>query len=176
VKQVKNIITIDEDTGEILRRKTISIVSQLKINIPGGDTDSSKRYICVGTKTKDLNKNHLGFLIKICHEFLHYDTTLLYRRGIGNEMVRLSISDISFSLQLNKKTISKYLKELTRLGILIKPDNQTRYFVNPLYLIRGFAINIEEFHMLLKHDPQIIVCLNNISRRDYNDYLYTINK
>tara|TARA_B100000959_G_C14795879_1_gene547622 strand:+ start:175 stop:699 length:525 start_codon:yes stop_codon:yes gene_type:complete len=174
MKTVRNIITIDGDTGEILGKKIISPVSQLKINLP---PDSSKRrYICVGSKTKHLNDNHLGFFVKICHEFLHYDTTLLYRRGIGNEMVRLSISDISSVLGKNKKTVYTYLRDLVRLNVLIKPDNQIRYFVNPLYLIRGFAINIEEFHMLLKHDPQIIDCLDWISRMDYKNYLYMMSQ
>jgi len=176
MKKVRNTITIDEDTGEIIGKKSISVVSQLRLNFPKSEFNSSKRYVCVGSIANNLNNNHLGFLIRICQEFLHYDTTLLHRRGIANEMVRLAISDISMALQQNKKTVSSYLKELTREKALIRPDSKTRYFVNARYIIRGFTINIEEFHMLLTYDPKIIDCLDSSSRRDYFYYLSLLQK
>ena len=176
MKKVKNTILIDKDTGEILEKKSISVVSHLKINFLKNKNSSSNRYICIGSKTNNLKNNHVGFLIRICNEFLHYDTTLLHRRGIGNEKVRLSISDISMVLQRNKKTVSSYLKELTRMKALIRPNSQIRYFVNPRYIIRGFTINIEEFYMLLTHDPEIIDCLDSINRRDYFNYLLFLQK
>ena len=164
---------VSETTGDVLSSRSVNIGNQLKLTIPIDPIFKKNQFLIDGAKCSTMPFDLNGALSHLCHAYLHFDTLLLHKKDELGLFKRLQKKDFMSVLNLGEKATGKYLNELIAHKALIRPDNKYRYFVSPIFKIRGGYISCVEFDMLFKQDPLIKGCLEYNQLNIYKNWRTT---
>ena len=161
---------LNESTGEVLRSRALNNENVLKLTIPVDPIFKRNQFLIDGANCSTLDFDLNGALSNICHNYLHFDTLLLHKKDMYGNVRRLNQGDFIDVLDRGKSATKRYISRLVKKEALIKPSYKYLFFVSPRFKIRGGYISVEEFDMLLKHDPLIKNCLGEDQSIQFNNW------
>ena len=147
-KLISVFTTIDQDTGEQLRRFEKSIIAPSIV-------DLSVHFIKLSIVALDrLSRTDLGKLA-ILSDYIEYETnrlTISQAGGIPPIIIRQK--EMAEILKVTQRTVSTFISNMKDQRIIFKIDGS--YFINPIFSMQSKGIFSEIFFKMIKLDPSLL--------------------